>query len=183
MKIILSIISVLIISISSAVAQKWIPAYIITSRGDTSHGEIKFNKKQIYNQVVFKTEEGGVREFYPEQLRGYSFANRYFTRDEKVGNLVFIEIKVDGPASLYQTNLLVNLAATIPPTRYMVNYFVRKENGDYIAITKKDFKDKMSDFVKENKDLRDQINNNKLKYKDVAEIIKQYNIWYSANNK
>ncbi|MGI8892763.1 MAG: hypothetical protein ACR2GN_04810 [Bacteroidia bacterium] len=183
MKIILSIISVLVISISSAVAQKWIPAYIITSRGDTSHGEIKFNKKQIYNQVVFKTEEGGVREFYPEQLRGYSFANRYFTRDEKVGNLVFIEKKVDGPVSLYKTNLLVKVAGTVPPATYKVNYFVRRDIGDYVPVTKKDFKEKMPEFFKDHKEIHDQIKNNKLKYKDIAEIINQYNSWYTSNNR
>jgi hypothetical protein len=169
-------------TLSTCVAQKWIPAYIITARGDTSHGEIKFNKKMIFNQVIFKTEEGGIREFNPEQLRGYSFANRIFTRDAKVGNLVFIEKKIDGPVSLFETNLFVNQHGTVPPTRYKVNYFVRRGNEDYIAITNRDFVQNMSELVKDNEELHKLIINKKLKYKDLAEVVTRYNAWYSANN-
>jgi hypothetical protein len=167
---------------SVCLAQKWIPAYIITSRGDTTHGEIKFNKKQVYNQVIFKTEEGGIREFFPEQLQGYSFANRHFTRDAKVGNLVFIEKKINGPVSLYKTNLLVKVGSSVPPASYKVNYFVRKEDGDYVAITKKDFIERMSGLVKDNQELHDQIKSKKLKFKHLDEIVRQYNSWYSSNN-
>ena len=183
MKRIFSILFALIISLSSAIAQKWIPAYIITARGDTSHGEIKFNKKQIFNQVVFKTEEGGIREFYPEQLQGYSFANRHFTRDAKVGNLVFIEKKIDGPVSLYETNLLLKQAGTVPPVTYKVNFLIKKKDGDYVAVTKSDFDQILTEYFKDHKELSDLIKNKKLKYKDLQEIVNQYNAWRASQNK
>lgn len=181
MKILISISLFLIFTAAGSFAQKWIPAYIITNGGDTTHGEIKFNKKLVYNHVTFKTEKGGIREFTPDQLRGYSIVNRYFYRDPQAGNLVFIEKKIDGLASLFETNLFVSAGSATPQAGYKLNYLIKKQNGDYVAVRKADFKETVSEFVKENKVLARQVREGKLKYKDLPEIIEQYNKWHSSN--
>ena len=183
MKNLFLVLTVILFSTTFVAAQKWYPGYIITQRGDTTQGEIKFNKNLLYNEIEFKTEEGGVRNFSPEQLRGYSFNNRHFTRNERVSNIVFVEKKVDGYADLYETNLFVRVGTTNPPSGYKVNYFVKKEDGDFIPITKSDFKDTMYMFVNDSNDLRKKIKDKKLKYKHLAQIIEEYNSWYTANNK
>ena len=175
MKKLVLIFTIITISFSASIAQKWIHGYIITQRGDTTHGEIKLDKKLLYNEIEFKTEEGGVRKFTPEQIRGYSFNNRMFTRNERVSNIVFIEKKIDGFADLYETNLYVRVGTTQPPSGYKVNYFVRKDEGDFIPVTKTDFKETMMRFVDDNKELRNKIKDKKLKYKNLAEVINIYN--------
>ena len=180
MKILISISLILMIATADSFAQRWIPAYIITNGDDTTHGEIKFNKKLVYNHVTFKTEKGGIREFSPDQLKGYSIVNRYFYRDPQASNLVFIEKKIDGPASLFETNLFVSAGSATSQGGYKINYLIKKRDGDYVAVRKTDFKETVSEFVKENKVLSRQVRGGKLKFKDLSEIIEQYNSWHSS---
>jgi hypothetical protein len=133
-----------------------------------------------FSSIVFIPKEGKKSILYPRDIISYSCLMRTFVSY----NNSFYEISVSGPkVILYKKSEKILMTTNLGTQGQMSSgsidkemYFIRKANGtDLTEIKKKDFEKIVSEYFIDCKNLYLKILSKKLTYKDLPEIVKEYN--------
>ena len=72
----------------------FLKGYIITLKGDTVRGEIKYNPKkelELYTKITFKVSETEKKAYGPDKIKEYNLDGQTFIPREIDGELKFIK--------------------------------------------------------------------------------------------
>ncbi len=191
----LSIICILVSSFFLTKAQKnFCDGYIITLKNDTIRGKVKdnfpFRLTGIVKKISFIDESGSKKDYLPKDIKGYSKANiaNYVSIDIGFGK-DFAKIIIDGEVSLLSYKSTINNSAFIPnggagggtwshSTSSTESFFLyRRNTGSPIEVTRLGFRDLLSAYFSDYKELKEMIEKKELRYSDLEIIVEKYNKW------
>ncbi len=202
MKYIIVIIILLIFKVNIVHAQNsgFISGYIVTNTNDTICGYVKYINPFPYNvlkNIKFKTDiYSSISEKYrPLDLKGYMGAGKIFQSmkvnefDYETGANIsvnyFMELVVDNRLKLYKyttvemtPSISFNAALLLAPFVMQVNtyYYLLKENSNELfSVNEGKFKDRLSEFLKDDELVSTKIKTKVYKRKHILEIVKEYN--------
>ncbi len=155
--------------------------YVIDLDSNKIYGLIKgslTDDTQKYSSIVFVPKEGKRSILYPKDIIAYSYLMYTFISY----NNSFYEVVENGPkVVLYKKSK--KILNTNSPQAQMYSggidkeiYFIKKVNEtELIEFKKKDFDEISSTYFGDCKNLIIKINSKKLTYKNLPEIVKEYN--------
>lgn len=167
----------------------YIKGFVIKESKDTIFGKLKdMSDERSCSTIKFIDPNGNRIKFKNKDVYAYKRGNdlyfkKSFERPVSIGKMQgFMKIIVDGEIKLYQFNYAVRNAGTMNSdgvmtgggTSYQKDYYVEKDD-EHILVRKGVFKNTMSEYFSDNKDLSDKINSRELKYRDMEKIVRIYN--------
>ena len=172
--------------------------YVILNSDTTiSHGLIKLdysNGNLFFSLLKFVNKNGVAFEFVPMEVTEFGFNNKKFISND----IDFLEFVSEGnKIQLYKmmyedyTDLKMKSShlstgahsADLPPTYFDISlksvtkkYMIRKIGEEkLIEVNKRNFKDVFNEQFKDCETIMKRLNTEKIKFKDVENIVKEYN--------
>lgn len=169
--------SLILIASFHALAQNFVPGYIITLESDTIRGEIKYEGKKNYEQCKFK-ENGITTTYTTKQILGFGFngIREYRVKNELVENS-FLEVVSTGTISLYSYNAIFYLIKEgIEPQLLQEIESTSVKNGLEVVEKSKQWKRILSYLVSDC--LEEPVNQKRLTFnsKAIQKIVNKYNM-------
>jgi hypothetical protein len=174
--------------------------YIVTPYNDTIKGIIKlpksaskgdFSYTDILWKVRFIDKQGRENKFFPSDIKSFTFwldngkEITFVSRDNTVkafGGLgadnkhLFLELAINGHLKLLRGYFFTSTPNGRRPN--IVNY-LQKGSGQLFRYRYVLFRMDMAEYLKENSELSQQIRKRNFHPRDIQEIVKEYNLWYS----
>lgn len=191
----LIVIYILLSSFYLTKAQKnFSDGYIITLNNDTIRGKVKDNfplrLSGIAKKISFIDSSGVKNDYLPKEIKGYSKGDivNYISIDIGWGK-DFAKIIVDGEICLLSCKS-AGYNSTFTPSggagggtwshtaSSSESFFLYKKNtGSLTEVTRIGFKDLVSGYFSDYKELKEMIDNKELRYSDLEIIVEKYNKW------
>lgn len=168
-----------------ATAQKFTfeKAYLVTEKGDTLRGEIKYNEKKeqdCYSKITFKDQNGVVKNYKPNKAKAYGFNDQNFIAGEFEGEPKFLRVLVTGEINLYKM-MFEEISMNHPVVGG--EYFITRQSSDKKMTPVKEgkFKKQMTEWMKDNTEFVNNYEEEKeLNEAKAIDLIKQYNAWKAS---
>lgn len=153
--------------------------YAVLTKGDTIQGKFEFNNSpQNYVLLVELNDSTGKKKAYdPNDIQFFYLANNWFKPKEIEGKKYFVQILYNDSLSLY---LHRNYYITNEANRFNSYFLLEKADGNRLLVKPNwnfPFKSRMTSFFSECQPLVKKINDNKLGFKDMVQIAREYNEW------
>ncbi len=176
-------------------AQKnYCDGYIITLKNDTIRGKVKdnfpFRVTGLVKKISFIDSTGIEKDYLPKEIKGYS--------KEDIANYLSIEIGfskdfakviIDGEVSLLSYKYSTTNSAFVPnggggggswthtPSSSESFFLYKRNTGSLIEVTRLGFRDMLSTYFSDYKELKEMIERKELRYSDLEIIVGKYNKW------
>lgn len=168
----------------SGFTQEYLEGYIILNDGDTIYGKIKKQSELKSCEKVYIIDSTSVEKKYKSKKAiGYKRGDEIFIKKNYTvpGNLGtynnFMKVIETGKVVLYEAYSNVYQSSGggggVSTTRH--DYFLEK-NGNLLRVKKGGFKNQISEYFRENKELSEKIKNKELGYGDMHRIVQIYNM-------
>jgi len=162
--------------------------YIVFPENDTLFGEVRLPTsfgKPVYKDFIFIKKQNDTieKKLYTYEVQCFVESGKeYLNYDNNI-----LKLLISGKINLYECyvtknyiNKIINLLfheKTIKRNkiRKYKRYYLKKENENPIIINKKHFKDTCSEYFSDKFLISDRISRGVYKYKDLPEIVKNYN--------
>lgn len=195
----LIVICILFSSFYLTKAQKnFADGYIISLNNDTIRGKVKDNfplrLSGLAKKISFIDSSGVKNDYLPKDIKGYSKGDivNYISIDIGFGK-DFAKIIVDGEISLLSCKS-VGYSSTFAPSggagggswshtaSSSESFFLYKKNtGSLTEVTRIGFRDLVSGYFSDYKELKEMIEKKELRYSDLEVIVEKYNKWRQKN--
>lgn len=168
--------------------------YIITLNNDTIRGKVKDNfplrLSGLAKKISFIDSSGVKNDYLPKDIKGYSKGDivNYISIDIGFGK-DFAKVIVDGEISLLSCKS-VGYRSTFAPSggagggswshtaSSSESFFLyRKYTGSLTEVTRIGFRDLVSGYFSDYKELKEMIDKKELRYSDLEIIVEKYNKW------
>ena len=161
----------------------FVKGYLVGEKGDTLLGEVKTNPKKEqdnYNKVMFKDASGVQKNYKPNKVKGYGYANNHFVSKEHNEEVKFFKRMTDGPIVLYKAAFEV---VVMNETSFDFEYYLFKEGDKKLTEVKEGkFKKQLQEWMKDNQEFADDYKDEKkLNAESAVDIINKYNTWKKSN--
>ena len=159
----------------------YLEGFIVTNNNDTIHGLVK-NKNlvpfRILENIKFKNNKDDKPKIYsPIELKFFQAGtNQYVSRKLKFpdGSLSqsFLEVLIDGEMSHYE------LRVTLPGVGSELVYQIlqRKNEEALFSVYREKFKERLLDFMKNDPEFIQKINDGIYKRKNIEDMVNDYNL-------
>lgn len=152
------------------------PGYIITIKGDTLKGQIKFNPKNdllLYDAITFQTNASDKKSYRANKIKEYSFDGNVFVSRMIDGKPVFVKRLSAGAVNLYEYKVEEFFMNNI---HVRVNYYMEKlGDTEFMHIRESKFKKQLAEALSDDQDLIKDIQEKKYDYENIVDIFEQYN--------
>lgn len=145
---------------------------VVTFSGDTLQKKIRVVNKKKLKKVVYLDERNKRKRFSAKNVKMYainglvtyvSIAPRHRSSQRRY----FARVLEDGPLQLLYYE-------------YTKRYYVQNRGAlDAEKITKFKFRKGISKYLKYNQELSHEVRKRRLRYEDIALVVKKYNQWYA----
>lgn len=157
--------------------------YIVDEKGDTLRGEVKTNPKKEhdnYNKVFFKDASGVQKNYKPNKLKAYGFANKHFVSMKHNDEDKFFCRLTQGNIILYKSAFEV---VVMNETSYDFEYFLYREGDAKLTEVKEGkFKKQIQEWMKDKPDFAANYKDEKkLDVQSAMDMITKYNEWKKNN--
>ncbi|MGZ3885541.1 MAG: hypothetical protein ACXVPD_15945, partial [Bacteroidia bacterium] len=147
-------------------------------KGDTLNGEVKINPKKefdIYNKVVFKDASGVQKNYKPEKVKGYGFEGKHFIASAYMDDYSFYRVLSYGQILLLE---VMYESMKMNEISYKSEYYIAKNTDkDYSKLKESKVKKQLTEFMKDNTDIVDNLGDDKFEIEKVTDVVNQYNNW------
>lgn len=161
----------------------FLPGYIVTDKGDTLKGEVKYNPKKeqdCYSKVFFKDNTGVQKNYKPKKAKSYGFDGKHFTAMEFENEMKYYQVLASGEINLYK--MMYEMISMNQPVIGAVYFISHKDDKNVKELKESKFKKQMGEWMKDNTEFLNNYDDDKDFNADSAiEVIKQYNAWKAAN--
>ncbi|MCB0824169.1 MAG: hypothetical protein KDC09_15835 [Bacteroidales bacterium] len=185
------ILIILVLAFSSfSYSQDYKEGYVILNNNDTLFGELEvLSDIQCGKKVIIKVGEK-VTKYKPKKIKAYKIGeDEYVTKQFTLpGNLStftrFLKVWELGKVNIYGYYYSANTQYfdVSNPNNKSHEVFIEKD-GILERVKDTGFANRMSEYFSDNKELSEQILNNKLTYYDILKIVRIYNGHYNENHK
>lgn len=191
----LIVICILLSSFYLTKAQKnFTDGYIITLNNDTIRGKVKDNfplrLSGLAKKISFIDSSGVKNDYLPKDIKGYSKGDivNYISIDIGFGK-DFAKVIVDGEISLLSCKSAGYNSTFVPSggagggswshtASSSESFFLyRKYTGSLTEVTRIGFRDLVSGYFSDYKELKEMIDKKELRYSDLEIIVEKYNKW------
>ncbi|NOQ27155.1 MAG: hypothetical protein GQ564_17480 [Bacteroidales bacterium] len=173
---------------TTKILKKYNHGYIVTLNADTIKGFVNY-KSYLY--LKFIDANGNKNKFTASKIKGFGDYDKKrdmesFYIDHR-DNIYFLERVVTGSISLYLNYENVNshsyiagstvvfIDNLISKTMYSVYYFTKDSKLNCIPQANKQFIETMCEYLNDDQELINRIRTNSYRFKDLIQIIKEYN--------
>jgi hypothetical protein len=160
--------------------------YIIFKDSLKIEGLINSNPLQssdFFSQVVFVNKDGVKNKYYPSTIKEYGYLTHRYISDNKI----FYKVVETGKrVTLYRSMSTSSWttpnssgvgSSTVTSFSSSENYYLKRRDEILFTIVKrKNFSKCFSKYFEDCEELTVRINDKKLTYKDISEIVKLYNM-------
>lgn len=163
--------------LTTASAQSTLTAgYIITVKGDTLKGQVKFNPKNdllLYDAITFQTNAADKKSYRANKIKEYSFDGNVFVSRLIDDKPVFVKRLSAGAVNLYEYKMEEYFMNNI---HLRVDYYMEKlGDSELIHIRESKFKKQLAEALSDDQDLIKDIQEKKYDYENIVDIFEQYN--------
>lgn len=152
------------------------PGYIITAKGDTLKGQIKFNPKNdllLYDAITFQTSAADKKSYRANKIKEYSFDGNVFVSRMIDGKPVFVKRLSAGAVNLYEYKAEEFFMNNI---HVRVDYYMEKlGDSEFMHIRESKYKKQLAEALSDDQDLIRDIQEKKYDYENIVDIFEQYN--------
>jgi hypothetical protein len=168
-----------VISFNAAGQSVFTPGYVITVKGDTIKGDIKHNPKKefdLFTKVTVKIAENQNKTLKADKVKMFSFAGNTFISTMVDGEPAFLRILSTGAITLYEWQY--EWINTKNETEYKTEYYMQKQGeAEPTRIKAGRFRKQVAEMISDNEDLVKELEEKKIEYNNLAEVIENYNKW------
>lgn len=164
---------------------------VITNENDTLIGQIRERTElKTYKGVIFISEEGERKFYYPNELKAYYVDGTYF-ESHPLNNLLksnaFFKLQVIGKILVFSHKYWQDNGQVPNPNGQMIpsggtivtRYYIKREGESELTKLKPiDFRKKLSKYISDNKMLSKVVKKANFKYDDIPSTIEYYNKGY-----
>lgn len=169
----------LICSLPAMAQTAFTPGYVITTKGDTLRGEIKYNPKKSfpqYRKVTLKISETEIKTFKADKLKKYVMGDTeylsWFLEEEQV----FIKCLSTGAIALYEAQF--EFINSKNETEVETQYYIQKNgSSDMEKLKSAKFRKQVAEYVSDHAELVKDLEEKKYDLQNVPEVVNTYNEW------
>jgi hypothetical protein len=180
------LLSALFLTISSCIlfAQDsgFLPGFIITNSSDTIKGLVKYINQvpyRVLSDIKFKeNEEAKTQQYSANELIGYKAEEKIFnsvSTSGKEGARKFMELIADGYVKTYRLTVSSFRTSTYGANTRTYDYLLKTGDTKPYKIDAYNWNETLSDYLSDNKTLANRIRNGVYTYRDLPDIVKEYN--------
>jgi hypothetical protein len=170
------IITVLLLPAIGMLSQNYVKGYVITEKGDSINGEIKFNPKKeydVYVKLPFKDANGAQKNYKPEKVKRYGIENRQFSSFEEGGEFRFFEALAKGDISLFKT---VTEATRMNETSFEPEYYLMRSDKKLVDVKETKFRKQIAEWMKDQPEIAEEYpDEKKFDPEKAVLVIRHYN--------
>ncbi len=172
--------------VGTGLAQKnFFSGYYLNQNGDTVNcmvnNDLFFNNKN--KRVICKDENGKRHKFKPSHILGYGMEKgpNYNTLSSSTGKKYFAKVEQKGKLILYDYTKIVTVTQHTLQGDFSHNvnrhkFFIQRSGEKEIKeIPQKNFKEVLLEYIKDNKQVKELLEDKTLKYADIGIVIYKYN--------
>jgi hypothetical protein len=164
-------------------SQKWQEGYVVTTEDDTLHGYVKkwwpYTTPRSSALVEFRLERRGPSEFYePGDLHAYQRGGDLYLSGLSREFYAFLKVEEIGRLRLLRYSGINHLYSPRQRFSPVFNryYLSRQTQPRHLKkVSKETFRLEMSRFFRDTPELSTQIRDRQLRYRDINEIVEEYN--------
>ncbi len=186
------IIGLLLIYVTSALAQRdFLEGYVVLNSGDTLYGLVKDRKDgfsaKLLDRIILKHKKKRLK-FRPDQLMAYSragsnFHSVPFSRGNdllrvsriKIGQKHFLKVYIAGYLTLYMDEYVDDSGPNFDGNFYLI----REDELQYVQVSMLFFRKKLVPYFDDAPHIAKAIEDRDYRYRDLIEIVTEYNKWHS----
>jgi hypothetical protein len=176
------IILLLLIFSKDSISQEFgfLPGYIITNSNDTIEGLVKYANMVPYRTLIdikFKENEKAKTKVYPPgTIFGYMANDRIFHSLKSPDGSQFMELLVDGYIRLYRLTVTsFGVPQNGQSADALKDYLLRSGDENLFDCKNRKFKERLAEYLSDNRVISEKIIKGEYKKKDLIEIITEYN--------
>lgn len=171
--------------IASGQNSGFLSGYIITNSSDTVKGYVKYINQVPYRvlpDIKFKETEGSKdKKYTPNDLIGYKAGDKIFhslVLPSGNSEKQFMELVINGYIKLYEASVTSFGAPspTVPGSgTNSYEYLLKTGDNKLFEVNGGKFKDRLSEYLSDNKEIADKIMSGTYKRRNLQIIIEEYN--------
>jgi hypothetical protein len=161
----------------------FVPAYLVTAKGDTLKGEAKINPKKEfdnYSKIQFKDASGAQKNYKPNKVKGYGFDKKHFVAMGEDEDALFYERMATGAIILYRTTFeSVHMNETIKEFAY---YLFKEGDKKVTEVKELKFKKQLQEWMADAPEIAGEYTEEKkFNPESALAVINKYNARKSGN--
>lgn len=160
---------------------EYVPGYIILEEGDSIGGEIKVNRKKMYQlneKVYFKISEADKKSYRPNKVKEFGLeGDRYISIKVNDEDSYFLKLVSNGIIKLYEQKVII-LAMNKEVEKS--DYYVQKDKQELTLLKSNRFKKQMEELIYDHEELMQEVEDKKYEFDDVVKVVQSYNTWFST---
>lgn len=157
----------------------------VLTNGDTLRGAFEFNNcKDNYKNLVYRISSSPQKQlFTPDEVQYFYLNENWYFPKEYDGEKYFMMLCYNDSLSMY---LHRHYYTTNEANRCTFYYLLEKSNGDKLFVKNNPdfhFKSKVGNFLQDCPEVAFKIKKGKLGFKNLTDIVREYNDWLHAKNR
>lgn len=169
----------LVCSLSAMAQSAFIPGYVVTTKGDTLKGEIKYNPKKPFLQfrkVSIKISETEMKTLKADKVKKYMMGDTtyisWFLEEEQV----FIKCLSTGAITLYEAQF--EFINSKNETEIESQFFIQKNgSAEMEKLKSAKFRKQVAEYVSDNAELVKELEEKKYEFENLPDVVNTYNEW------
>ncbi len=157
--------------------------YVVTDKGDTIRGEVKYNPKKeqdCYSKVAFKDENGVMKNYKPKKAVAYGFNGQHYVAMEFDGEMKYYQVLSSGELMLYK--MMYEMISMNQLVMGSVYYIAHKGDKSLKEVKESKFKKQMAEYMKDNPEILEGYDDGKdFNAESAIEVVRQYNTWKASH--
>ena len=159
------------------------PGYVITHTNDTIHGFVKYINQVPYRvlaNIKFKeTMNSKAKSYAPGSIAGYMAQHKVFhsLKNPNHGGNQFMQLVIDGYIRMYTSTVTSMGVPQYGSANQKSGYLLKRGESHLFDYRKSKFKDRVSEYVADHKNLSEMIKQGAYKKRDIIDIVLKYNSW------